>query len=174
MRNVIDVMEERGFIDAMTSPELRSMAEKPLKVYCGFDPSSDSLHLGNLVAMMGLAWFQKCGHHPVAIVGGATGMIGDPSGKTTERQLLDEATIEKNTLGIQKNLETLLAGQGRSVTILNNYDWFKEFTFITFLRDVGKYFRIGPYAGQRKRAGAAPIRRGDELHRIQLSDFAGL
>lgn len=144
MRNVIDVLEERGFVEALTSPELRSLVEKPLHVYCGFDPSSDSLHLGNLVAIMGLAWFQQCGHYPVVIVGGATGMIGDPSGKTTERQLLDEAAIEKNVCGIQKNLETVLASSEHPVTILNNYDWFKNFTFVSFLRDVGKYFRMGP------------------------------
>src|ERR1700722_2572120 len=96
MRNVIEVLQERGFIEAMTSEEIREMAQKPLKVYCGFDPTSDSLHLGNMVALMGLAWFQRCGHTPFGIVGGATGMIGDPSGKASERQLLDEQTIEKN------------------------------------------------------------------------------
>src|SRR6476620_728577 len=108
MPNVIDTLKERGFIDAMTSEDLRQYAEKPLKVYCGFDPSSDSLHLGNMVAMMGLAWFQRCGHTPVALVGGATGMIGDPSGKSVERQLLDESTIQKNLIGIRANLQGLL------------------------------------------------------------------
>lgn len=146
MPNVIDVLKERGFIDAMTSEELRQLAEKPLKVYCGFDPTSDSLHLGNMVAMMGLAWFQRFGHTPVAIVGGATGMIGDPSGKSAERQLLDEQTLQKNLAGIRKNLETLLDFNHPTTRplMLNNFDWFKDFTFIDFLRDVGKYFRIGP------------------------------
>jgi tyrosyl-tRNA synthetase len=146
MRNVIDLLQERGFIEAMTSEELRQAAEKPMKVYCGFDPTADSLHLGHLVPMIGLAWFQRCGHTPVAIVGGATGMIGDPSGKATERQLLDEAAIENNLKGIRKNLETLLHS-GNPTTepiILNNYDWFKKFSFISFLRDVGKFFRLGP------------------------------
>jgi tyrosyl-tRNA synthetase len=141
MKNVIDVLRERGFIDAITSEELRTLADKPLKVYAGFDPTSDSLHLGNLVAIMGLAWFQKFGHTPVAIVGGATGMVGDPSGKSVERQLLDEATIQKNLVGIRKNLEVVL-NKGPLV-LLNNYDWFKDFSFISFLRDVGKYFRVG-------------------------------
>lgn len=146
MRNVIDVLEERGFIEALTSEDLRQLASKPLKVYCGFDPTSDSLHLGNMVAMMGLAWFQRCGHTPVAIVGGATGMIGDPSGKSSERQLLDELMIEANLRGIQKNLEGFLDfSEGPyKAFIINNYEWFKNFSFITFLRDVGKYFRIGP------------------------------
>jgi tyrosyl-tRNA synthetase len=140
-RNIIDVLQERGFIEAITSEELKKETEKPLKVYCGFDPTSDSLHVGNMVGLMGLAWFQKCGHTPVAIVGGATGMIGDPSGKAAERQLLDQPTIEKNLNGIKKNIETILKTQTQ---ILNNYDWFKQFPLIDFLRDVGKHFRIGP------------------------------
>lgn len=143
--NVITVLEERGFIDAMTSDDLRKLADKPMKVYCGFDPTGDSLHLGNFIAIMGLAWFQKFGHSPVAIVGGATGLIGDPSGKSSERQMLDEATIEKNLAGIKKNLEAILdfAHPTAKAVILNNFDWFKEFSFISFLRDVGKNFRLG-------------------------------
>lgn len=146
MANVIDVLLERGFIEAMTSEELKSYADKPFTVYCGFDPTADSLHIGHLVALMGLAWFQKFNHRPIAIIGGATGMIGDPSGKTSERQLLDETTIERNLLGIRKNLDAVLKEHGteNKPRILNNLDWFKEFSFIDFLRDVGKYFRIGP------------------------------
>lgn len=146
MRNVIDVLKERGFIEAMSSEELREMANKPLQVYCGFDPTSNSLHVGNMVAIMGLAWFQRCGHTPVAIVGGATGMIGDPSGKSSERQLLDAATIEQNLVGIRKNIETILKAGSKEhpPLILNNYDWFKNFSFIDLLRDIGKYFRVGP------------------------------
>lgn len=143
--NVITVLEERGFIDAMTSEDLRKLVEKPIKVYCGFDPTGDSLHLGNFIAIMGLAWFQKFGHSPIAIVGGATGLIGDPSGKSSERQMLDEATIEKNLTGIKKNLEAILDFNHPTAkaAILNNFDWFKSFSFITFLRDVGKNFRLG-------------------------------
>src|SRR5271155_5126969 len=92
-------MKHTNFIDAITSEELVQLANKPLKVYCGFDPTADSLHLGNLVPIMGLAWFQRFGHTPVAIVGGATGMIGDPAGKTSARQLLDEASIASNLAG---------------------------------------------------------------------------
>lgn len=146
MSNVIEVLQERGFIDAMTSEDLKTIASKPFKVYCGFDPTGDSLHLGHMVALMGLAWFQRFGHTPVAIVGGATGMIGDPSGKSAERQLLTEDVIASNLKGIKKNLETLLdfSNKTASPLILNNLDWFKEFSFVGFLRDVGKYFRIGP------------------------------
>lgn len=145
MLNVIEILKERGFIDAMTHENMAEIASSPLKVYCGFDPTSDSLHLGNMVAIMGLAWFQKCGHIPVVLVGGATGMIGDPSGKAVERQLLDAETIENNLRGIRKNLETILNTSPTSAKpiFVNNYDWFKNFSFIDFLRDVGKNFRIG-------------------------------
>lgn len=145
MQNVIELLEERGFIEALTNEELRTLANKPLKVYCGFDPSSDSLHIGNMVAIMGLAWFQRCGHTPVAIVGGATGMIGDPSGKSQERQFLDGETIEKNLVGIRRDLEIILNSKDTQTKplFLNNYDWFKQFSVIDFLRDVGKHFRVG-------------------------------
>ncbi len=142
--NVIQILKERGFIDAMTNEELVKKMDSPNKVYCGFDPTSDSLHIGNMVAIMGLAWFQRCGHTPVAIVGGATGMIGDPSGKTSERQLLDQPTIERNLIGIRENLKTVLSQGEKAPVILNNYDWFKQFSLIDFLRDVGKHFRVGP------------------------------
>lgn len=143
MNNVIQVLKERGFIDQMSSEEIEKMASKPLKVYCGFDPSASSLHLGNFVAIMGLAWFQKFGHTPVVVVGGATGMIGDPSGKSKERNLLDETTINENLAGIRKNIEQILSDKEPKPLYLNNYDWFKNFSFLTYLRDVGKYFRIG-------------------------------
>lgn len=143
--NIIDVLESRGLLDAVTHEELKTAAHKPLKVYCGFDPTGDSLHVGNMVAIMGLAWFQRLGHQPVALVGGATGMIGDPSGKQHERSLLDEETLRKNVQGIQKNLETILLSDPTLTppVFLNNYDWFKEFSFLSFLRDVGKHFRVG-------------------------------
>lgn len=145
MKNVIEILQERGFVDALTTEELTQMVSKPMKVYCGFDPSADSLHLGNLVAIMGLAWFKRCGHTVYAVVGGATGMIGDPSGKSAERQLLDEATITANLAGIRKNIETVLTAEkeGPPPIFLNNFDWFKQFSYIDFLREVGKYFRVG-------------------------------
>jgi tyrosyl-tRNA synthetase len=146
MPNVIDLLQERGFIDAMTSEELRDRAEEPLRVYSGFDPTSDSLHIGSMVPIMALAWFQRCGHTPVVLVGGATGMIGDPSGRNQERQLQNEESIQRNLAGIRKNLEVILETPYNELKpiFVNNYDWFKKFSFIDFLRDVGKHFRIGP------------------------------
>lgn len=144
MDNVIDVLRERGFIDAETSPDLRQMTEKPIKVYCGFDPTADSLHLGNFVGIMGLAWFQRMGHTPVALVGGATGMIGDPSGKSAERQFLTAENIATNLQGIRKDLEKILHQGPTPPVFVNNLDWYKNFSIIDFLRDVGKFFRVGP------------------------------
>ncbi|MGA8164949.1 MAG: tyrosine--tRNA ligase [Waddliaceae bacterium] len=144
--NVIDVLKERGLIEALTSEELYSFANKPLNVYCGFDPTGESLHLGHLVPIMVLAWFQRFGHTPVIVIGGATGMIGDPSGKAKERTLLDEQTLAKNIEGIKKNFHAVLDFKRKveKPIIRNNLDWLNTYSFIEFLRDVGKYFRIGP------------------------------
>lgn len=139
MNDLISLLQARGFIDAITHEEIRDHLKEPRRVYCGFDPTSDSLHLGNLVAMMGLAWFQRFGHTPVAIIGGATGRIGDPSGKQHERPLLSSEQIERNLVGITKDLHTIL-----KPLVLNNYDWFNDFSVLDFLRDVGKQFRMGP------------------------------
>ncbi|MCB1181068.1 MAG: tyrosine--tRNA ligase [Chlamydiia bacterium] len=145
MKNIIDVLEKRGFIEAMTSDDIAALATQPLKVYLGFDPTADSLHIGNLVGIMALAWFQKFGHTPVAVVGGATGMIGDPSGKSVERNLLDQETIEKNLRGITCSLEAVLDFSHATAKplILNNHEWYKQFDLIEFLRKVGKHFRLG-------------------------------
>lgn len=143
MKTIIDVLKERGFIDALTSDDIYEVTKEPILIYCGFDPTSDSLHLGNLVSIMGLAWFQKFGHTPVAIVGGATGMIGDPSGKSHERNLLDESTLTKNLEGITQNLKQILNFEcSNKPLILNNFDWFKNYSFIDFLREIGKHFRV--------------------------------
>ena len=91
--NIIECLRKRGLVEAVTSEDLDVVCQTPIKVYAGFDPSADSLHLGNMLVITILAWFQKMGHTPVIILGGATGRIGDPSGKSTERPLLDEATI---------------------------------------------------------------------------------
>lgn len=144
MENVIDVLRERGFIDSETSLDLRQITEKPIKVYCGFDPTADSLHLGNFVGIMGLAWFQRMGHTPVALVGGATGMIGDPSGRSAERQFLTAENIETNLKGIRKDLEKILHQGTTPPVFVNNLDWYKNFSIVDFLRDVGKLFRVGP------------------------------
>lgn len=140
IKNIIKKLEERGFVDAKTSEEISQLSDQPLAVYVGFDPTSDSLHLGNLMGIMALAWFQKYGHKPIALVGGATGMIGDPSGKSVERNLLDDKSLAHNLEGITRSLKAILKDD---ITIVNNYDWFKGIGFVDFLRDVGKHFRLG-------------------------------
>ncbi len=140
MKNVIDTLVERGFIDQMTHQELRERVGKPIKAYVGFDPTADSLHLGNLVGIMGLAWFQRFGHVPVVVLGGATGLIGDPSGKSAERPLLDEGVLKHNVGKLKDFFQKILDAP----VILNNNDWLGKMSLVEFLRDVGKNFRVGP------------------------------
>jgi len=144
MENIIHKLRERGFINE-TTPDLEEAVKNPLKLYCGFDPTADSLHVGNMVGIMALGWFQRYGHTPVVISGGATGMIGDPSGKSIERNLLDEATLQRNVAAIARDLKPILNRDAAlpAPIYLNNYDWFKEFSMIQFLRDIGKHFRVG-------------------------------
>ena len=144
MKNVISALLERGFIDQITSEELKTHVLKPMKLYHGIDPTADSLHLGNLVGVVALAWFHKFGHTVYPIVGGATGRIGDPSGKSTERPLLTEETLGHNVERLESFLQGLLPG----VKVLDNYDWLGAFSLIDFLRDVGKHFRVGPMLGK--------------------------
>lgn len=143
MKNVIEVLSERGFIDQITNEDLKERCNTPLFVYNGMDPSADSLHLGNLLGIVALAWFQKMGHTPIALLGGATGRIGDPSGKSTERNLLDDETLAHNVASIEKFLKKILSfPDGPSPLIVNNNDWLSSFSFVDFMRDVGKHFRI--------------------------------
>ncbi|MDN3509246.1 MAG: tyrosine--tRNA ligase, partial [Candidatus Neptunochlamydia sp.] len=144
MDNVIDFLEKRGFIDNITSDGLKERVNKPLKAYIGFDPTANSLHLGNLVGIIALAWLEKFGHSPVVLLGGATGKIGDPSGKSTERPLLTHETLQKNVEGIRKQLQRCL----KNPMILNNDDWLTSYGLVDFLRDVGKHFRVGPMLGK--------------------------
>ncbi|MBK9317972.1 MAG: tyrosine--tRNA ligase [Bacteroidetes bacterium] len=120
------------------------LSKGPVKGYIGFDPTADSLGVGNLVQVMTLLHFQRCGHQPVALVGGATGMVGDPSGKSAERNLLNEEQLQINLNAQRKQLEKFLdfsAGPSQAM-IVNNYDWFKNFSFLDFIRDVGKHITI--------------------------------
>ena len=112
--------------------------------YIGFDPTADSLHIGSLVQIMILVHLQRCGHKPIALVGGATGMVGDPSGKSKERNLLDEKTLNHNLSCVQNQLQRFLdfdCGEN-SAEVVNNYDWFKKFNFLDFIRDVGKHMSV--------------------------------
>ncbi|MBA4388572.1 MAG: tyrosine--tRNA ligase [Verrucomicrobia bacterium] len=145
MKNVIEILKERGLFENMTSPDLQKALDGTVTVYAGFDPSSDSLQAGNFVTIMTLCHFQRCGHKVIAVAGGATGMIGDPSGKSSERNLLSTEQVEKNLAGIRENLSRFLDFNHPTAPakIVNNNDWMKQFTFIEFLRDVGKHFRMG-------------------------------
>ncbi|XP_010500171.1 PREDICTED: tyrosine--tRNA ligase, chloroplastic/mitochondrial-like isoform X2 [Camelina sativa] len=148
--NVVDILEERGLLESVTSENLRSASSDPkvapLRVYCGFDPTAESLHLGNLLGIIVLSWFQRCGHQAVGLIGGATGRVGDPSGKSLERPELDADTLEKNISGIKKIIIKILGSNpssSSSYMILNNYDWWKDMTMLEFLNKVGRFARVG-------------------------------
>ena len=145
MTNFIEELKWRGMIhDVMPGAEEHLM-ESMRSAYVGFDPTADSLHIGNLVPIMLLAHYQRCGHKPIALVGGATGMIGDPSGKSNERNLLDEATLRHNQEAIKKQLSHFLdfdSDAENAAELVNNYDWMKSFTFLDFIRDVGKHITV--------------------------------
>lgn len=171
-RNVVDVLRERGLVDACTDEAgLRAAASAaggPLRAYCGFDPTADSLHLGNLLGVVVLAWFQRCGHTPVALVGGATGRVGDPSGKSAERPLLSDAELRANADAVRSLLARLLrpqeegeegdgGGGGAEAAsgdaarppplpaplLLDNSSWLGAVPLVDFLRDVGRHARMG-------------------------------
>ena len=143
--NFIEVLRWRGMIhDVMPGAE-DHLLEQMRSAYVGFDPTADSLHIGNLVPIMLLAHYQHCGHKPFALVGGATGMIGDPSGKSTERNFLDEKTLRHNQEAIKNQLAHFLdfdSGEKNAAVLVNNYDWMKDFSFLDFIRDVGKHITV--------------------------------
>jgi len=141
MTNVYNELEKRGFLDQLSDNNLKKILAKKVNCYVGFDPTSDSLHLGNFVGIMALYWFKKYGHKVYSLIGGATGRIGDPSGKSVERPFLDDNEILKNVFSIKSFFHNLL---GKDVTVINNNDWFKDMSFVDFLRDIGKHFRMGP------------------------------
>lgn len=146
MMDLIDDLKWRGAVDGMTAEEeLRAELSKgPVTLYAGFDPTAASLHAGNLLPIIGLARFQRAGHRPLALAGGATGLIGDPSGRDTERELLDRDRLAANLEGIRAQLARLLdftPGPNQAM-LVNNYDWFAPITFLEFLRDTGKHFSI--------------------------------
>ncbi|MFN9551111.1 MAG: tyrosine--tRNA ligase, partial [Pirellulaceae bacterium] len=118
---------------------LMELLKQPTSVYAGFDPTSDSLHVGSLLPLVLLRRFQKAGHRPIALVGGATGMVGDPSGKSEERNLLSKETLAKNVAGLQQQMRKFLDFEGdQAASLVNNFDWMKDFSFLDFLRNVGK------------------------------------
>lgn len=151
MSKLFTTLQERGFLnDCTDEKEFIAQTEKSSQsFYCGFDPTADSLTIGNMVCLMALRHIQLCGHRPVVLMGGATGMIGDPSGKSKERNLQTTDQIQLNLAGQKKQFSLVLDFDGdNAAKIVNNYDWFAPITFIEFLRDVGKHFRVGDMLGK--------------------------
>ena len=143
-KNFIEELKWRGMLhDVMPGTE-DELHKGMVRGYIGFDPTADSLGVGNLVQIMSLLHFQQCGHKPMALIGGATGMVGDPSGKSAERNLLDEDTLRHNQACQQKQIEKFLNFDcgANSAEMVNNYDWFKSFGFLEFIRDVGKHISV--------------------------------
>ncbi len=144
MKNFVEEFRWRGMLHDMIPGTEELLKSGMTKGYIGFDPTADSLGVGNMVQIMTLLHFQQCGHKPIALVGGATGMVGDPSGKSQERNLLNEETLQHNLDCQKKQLEKFLDFNcgDHSAEIVNNYDWFKNFSFLDFIRDVGKHISI--------------------------------
>jgi tyrosyl-tRNA synthetase len=143
--NFVEELRWRGMLhDVMPGTE-ESLQKETISGYVGIDPTSDSLHIGHLVGVMILKHFQRAGHRPIALIGGATGMIGDPSMKSQERNLLDEQTLRHNQEAIQKQLAKFLdfdSGKANTAILVNNYDWMKDYSFLNFIRDIGKHLTV--------------------------------
>ena len=146
MRNAfVEELEWRGMLHDIMPETENHLNQGPATAYIGFDPTADSLHIGSLVQILILMHFQRAGHQPIALVGGATGMIGDPSGKSDERNLLDSVALEKNVAGIKAQLERFLdfsASNKNPALLVNNFDWMKDYTLIDFSRDIGKHITV--------------------------------
>jgi tyrosyl-tRNA synthetase len=143
--SILEELKWRGLIaDCTDAAELARKVSTPLTLYCGFDPTADSLHVGNLVPLLALRRFQLLGHHPIAVAGGATGSIGDPSGKTQERQLLTKEVLENNIASVKEQLKRLLDFETKTnpARLVDNATWTANVSFLDFLRDIGKYFSV--------------------------------
>jgi tyrosyl-tRNA synthetase len=144
-KNFVEEIRWRGLLHNIMPGTEEQLQKEQTAAYIGFDPTADSLHIGSLVQIILLMHFQKAGHKPIALVGGATGMIGDPSGKSNERNLLDEETLNKNIAGVKKTLERFIDFSGdidNAAEMVNNYDWMKDLSFLDFARDIGKHITV--------------------------------
>ena len=143
MKNFVEELRWRGMLHDIMPGTEEQLLKEPTAGYIGFDPTADSLHIGHLTQIMTLLHFQLAGHKPFALVGGATGMVGDPSGKSAERNLLSEEVLRYNESCVKKQLQKFLDFSGSNAAeMVNNYDWFKDFTFLDFIRDVGKHITV--------------------------------
>ncbi len=146
MQDIMAELSWRGLVQQTTDDALLPgwLREKPRTVYAGFDPTAESLHVGSLLPLMNLRRFQRAGHRPIALLGGATGMIGDPSGKSAERNLLDQESLTRNVEGIRRQMEALLDFEpgSHAALVVNNYDWMRDYAYLAFLRDIGKNFPV--------------------------------
>jgi tyrosyl-tRNA synthetase len=145
MENVIAELKWRGLIQDMIPGTEEQLLKEPTSAYVGFDPTADSLHIGSLIPIIVLVHLQKYGHKPIALVGGATGMVGDPSGKSAERNLLSKEVLDKNVAAVKQQLSRFLnfnSDQSNSAEMVNNYDWFKNISFLDFIRDAGKHISV--------------------------------
>jgi tyrosyl-tRNA synthetase len=144
INNFVGELQWRGMIHDIMPGTEEQLTKEPTAGYIGFDPTADSLHIGHLAQVMTLLHFQRAGHKPFALVGGATGMVGDPSGKSQERNLLSEDVLEHNVTCVKKQLEKFLefGTSDNAAEMVNNYDWFKDFRFLDFIRDVGKHITV--------------------------------
>ena len=143
VENVYTIFEERGFVEQVTDREqVLRLLEKPTTCYIGFDPTAKSLHVGSLVPIMSLAHMQKAGHRPIALIGGGTGLVGDPSGKTEMRQILSREQIDENAMGLKKQLSRFIEFGEKDGLMLNNADWLTKLGYIDFLRDIGRHFSV--------------------------------
>ena len=143
--NFVDELKWRGMLQDMMPGTEELLEKETVTAYLGIDPTADSLHIGHLCGIMMLRHFQRCGHKPLALIGGATGMIGDPSGKSAERNLLDEATLNHNIECIKKQLSKFLdfdSDAANKAELVNNYDWMKGYSFLEFVRDIGKHITV--------------------------------
>lgn len=169
-QNLYQDLESRGILKQVTSADLESrLSDRPLTLYCGFDPTSDSLHVGSLLPLLTLRRFQKAGHRVIAVAGGATGMIGDPSGKSHERSLLDRATLDRNLRGITATLSKFLDMSGTNAAkVVDNASWFSGISYIDFLRDVGKHFTVNHMLAKE----SVRARLEDREHGISYTEFS--
>jgi len=143
VRNVLDILQERGFVEATTDEEgARELLGKPTICYIGFDPTAPSLHAGSLEPIMSLVHMQRCGHRPIVLVGGGTGLVGDPSGKTEMRKVMSTEEVHANAEALQRQLSRYLDFSEDKALLLNNADWLTELKYIEFLRDIGRHFSV--------------------------------